>query len=156
MPVSVNGMPHSSSLAMIASLAEPAPASETPLAVYALAALFEEAGVPPGVVNVLTVSNPAMATAAMLADPRVRKLSFTGSTGVGRLLLAKAAKHFISCSMELGGNAPFIVFDADLEAALHGAMVAKMRNAGEACTAANRIYVQSGITTPSPRGFESA
>jgi succinate-semialdehyde dehydrogenase/glutarate-semialdehyde dehydrogenase len=122
------------------------PASETPLTAYALAALYEEAGVPPGVVNVLTVSNPAPATAGMLADPRVRKLSFTGSTGVGRLLLAEAAKHVISCSMELGGNAPFIVFDdADLEAALDGAMVAKMRNAGEACTAANRIYVQSGI-----------
>ena len=122
------------------------PASETPLTAYALAALYEEAGVPPGVVNVLTISNPGPATAAMLADPRVRKLSFTGSTGVGRLLLAEAAKHVISCSMELGGNAPFIVFDdADLEAALDGAMVAKMRNAGEACTAANRIYVQSGI-----------
>jgi succinate-semialdehyde dehydrogenase/glutarate-semialdehyde dehydrogenase len=122
------------------------PASETPLTAYALAAIYEEAGVPPGVVNVLTVSNPGPATAAMLADPRVRKLSFTGSTGVGRLLLAEAAKHVVSCSMELGGNAPFIVFDdADLEAALDGAMVAKMRNAGEACTAANRIYVQSGI-----------
>src|SRR3954453_2424091 len=122
------------------------PASETPLTAYALAALYQEAGVPPGVVNVVTVSNPAPATAAMLADPRVRKLSFTGSTGVGRLLLAEAAKHVISCSMELGGNAPFIVFDdADLEAALDGAMIAKMRNAGEACTAANRIYVQSGI-----------
>ena len=82
----------------------------------------------------------------MLADPRVRKLSFTGSTGVGRALLAEAAKIVVSCSMELGGNAPFLVFDdADLEAALDGAMVAKMRNAGEACTAANRFYVQSGI-----------
>jgi succinate-semialdehyde dehydrogenase/glutarate-semialdehyde dehydrogenase len=122
------------------------PASETPLTAYALAALYEEAGVPPGVVNVLTTSNPGPLTAAMLADPRVRKLSFTGSTGVGRILLAEAAKHVISCSMELGGNAPFIVFDdADLEAALDGAMVAKMRNAGEACTAANRLYVQSGI-----------
>ncbi|RWK07433.1 NAD-dependent succinate-semialdehyde dehydrogenase [Mesorhizobium sp.] len=122
------------------------PASETPLTAYALAALYEEAGVPPGVVNVLTTSNPGPLTAAMLADPRVRKLSFTGSTGVGRVLLAEAAKHVISCSMELGGNAPFIVFDdADLEAALDGAMVAKMRNAGEACTAANRIYAQAGI-----------
>ncbi|HWK68884.1 MAG TPA: NAD-dependent succinate-semialdehyde dehydrogenase [Rhizobiaceae bacterium] len=122
------------------------PASETPLTAYALAALYEEAGVPPGVVNVVTTSNPGPLTAAMLADPRVRKLSFTGSTGVGRVLLAEAAKHVISCSMELGGNAPFIVFDdADLEAALDGAMVAKMRNAGEACTAANRIYVQAGI-----------
>ncbi|WP_225783444.1 NAD-dependent succinate-semialdehyde dehydrogenase [Xenophilus sp. Marseille-Q4582] len=122
------------------------PASETPLTAYALAALYEEAGVPPGVVNVLTTSDPGPLTAAMLADPRVRKLSFTGSTGVGRTLLAEAAKHVISCSMELGGNAPFIVFDdADLEAALDGAMVAKMRNAGEACTAANRLYVQAGI-----------
>jgi len=122
------------------------PASETPLTAYALAALYEEAGVPPGVVNVLTTSSPGPITAAMLADPRVRKLSFTGSTGVGRTLLAEAAKSVISCSMELGGNAPFIVFnDADLQAALDGAMVAKMRNAGEACTAANRIYVQAGI-----------
>ncbi|TPM43440.1 NAD-dependent succinate-semialdehyde dehydrogenase [Mesorhizobium sp. B2-2-3] len=122
------------------------PASETPLTAYALAALYEEAGVPPGVVNVLTTSNPGPVTSAMLADPRVRKLSFTGSTGVGRVLLAEAAKHVISCSMELGGNAPFIVFDdADLDAALDGAMVAKMRNAGEACTAANRIYAQAGI-----------
>ncbi|MCX5512796.1 NAD-dependent succinate-semialdehyde dehydrogenase [Kaistia algarum] len=122
------------------------PASETPLTAYALAALYEEAGVPAGVVNVLTTTSPGPLTAAMLADPRVRKLSFTGSTGVGRALLAEASKHVISCSMELGGNAPFLVFDdADLEAALDGAMVAKMRNAGEACTAANRIYVQSGI-----------
>ncbi|TIO06152.1 NAD-dependent succinate-semialdehyde dehydrogenase [Mesorhizobium sp.] len=122
------------------------PASETPLTAYALAALYEEAGVPPGVVNVLTTSTPGPVTAAMLADQRVRKLSFTGSTGVGRMLLAEAAKHVISCSMELGGNAPFIVFDdADLEASLDGAMVAKMRNAGEACTAANRLYVQAGI-----------
>ncbi|MFD2055426.1 NAD-dependent succinate-semialdehyde dehydrogenase [Mesorhizobium calcicola] len=122
------------------------PASETPLTAYALAALYQDAGVPPGVVNVLTTTSPGPVTAAMLADPRVRKLSFTGSTGVGRALLAEAAKHVVSCSMELGGNAPFIVFDdADLEAALDGAMVAKMRNAGEACTAANRLYVQSGI-----------
>jgi succinate-semialdehyde dehydrogenase/glutarate-semialdehyde dehydrogenase len=122
------------------------PASETPLTAYALAALYEEAGVPPGVVNVLTTSAPGPVVAAMLQDPRVRKLSFTGSTGVGRTLLAEAARNVISCSMELGGNAPFIVFDdADLDAALEGAMIAKMRNAGEACTAANRIYVQSGL-----------
>jgi succinate-semialdehyde dehydrogenase/glutarate-semialdehyde dehydrogenase len=122
------------------------PASETPLTAYALAAIYEEAGVPAGVVNVLTTTNPGPVTSAMLADPRVRKLSFTGSTGVGRTLLAEAALHVISCSMELGGNAPFVVFDdADLNAALDGAMVAKMRNAGEACTAANRLYVQSGI-----------
>lgn len=122
------------------------PASETPLTAYAMARLGEAAGVPPGVVNVLTTRNPAPITNAMLADPRVRKLSFTGSTGVGRGLLAEAAKTVVSCSMELGGNAPFLVFDdADLNAALDGAMIAKMRNAGEACTAANRFYVQAGI-----------
>lgn len=122
------------------------PASETPLTAYALAALYEEAGVPAGVVNVLTTTTPGPVTAAMLADPRVRKLSFTGSTPVGRTLLAEAAKHVISCSMELGGNAPLLVFDdADLDLAIEGAMLAKMRNAGEACTAANRLYVQSGI-----------
>jgi len=122
------------------------PASETPLTAYAMARLGAQAGVPPGVVNVLTSTQPAAITNAMLADPRVRKLSFTGSTGAGRVLLAEAAKTVVSCSMELGGNAPFLVFDdADLEAALDGAMVAKMRNAGEACTAANRFYVQSGI-----------
>lgn len=122
------------------------PASETPLTAYAMARLGEDAGVPPGVVNVLTTSRPGPVVAAMLADPRVRKLSFTGSTGVGRNLLAEAAKTVVSCSMELGGNAPFIVLDdADLEAALDGAMVAKMRNAGEACTAANRFLVQDGI-----------
>lgn len=122
------------------------PASETPLTAYAMARLAEEAGVPPGVINVLTTTQPGPVTAAMLADPRVRKLSFTGSTGVGRTLLAEAAKTVVSCSMELGGNAPFLVFDdADLNAALDGAMIAKMRNAGEACTAANRFYVQHGI-----------
>jgi succinate-semialdehyde dehydrogenase/glutarate-semialdehyde dehydrogenase len=122
------------------------PASETPLTAYAMARLGEEAGVPAGVVNVLTARNPGPVVNAMLADPRVRKLSFTGSTAVGRTLLAEAAKTVVSCSMELGGNAPFLVFDdADLDAALDGAMVAKMRNAGEACTAANRFYVQAGI-----------
>jgi len=122
------------------------PASETPLTAYAMARLGAEAGVPPGVVNVLTTTQPAPVTNAMLADPRVRKLSFTGSTGIGRVLLAEAAKSVVSCSMELGGNAPFLVFDdADLAAALDGALIAKMRNAGEACTAANRFYVQSGI-----------
>jgi succinate-semialdehyde dehydrogenase/glutarate-semialdehyde dehydrogenase len=122
------------------------PASETPLTAYALAALYEEAGVPPGVVNVVTTNTPGPVVAAMLNDPRVRKLSFTGSTRIGRVLLAAAASNVLSCSMELGGNAPFIVCDdADLDAALDGAMIAKMRNAGEACTAANRFYVQSGI-----------
>lgn len=122
------------------------PASETPLTAYALAALYGDAGVPAGVVNVLTTSNPGPLTSAMLADSRVRKLSFTGSTAVGRSLLGEAAKHVIACSMELGGNAPFIVFDdADLEAALDGAMIAKMRNAGEACTSANRFYVAAPV-----------
>lgn len=122
------------------------PASETPLTAYALADLYAEAGVPAGVVNVITTKRAGPVTATMLSDARVRKLSFTGSTEVGRTLLAEAAKTVLSCSMELGGNAPFVVFDdADLEAALDGAMVAKMRNAGEACTAANRFIVQDGI-----------
>src|SRR3546814_592145 len=122
------------------------PASETPLTAYAMARLGEEAGVPAGVVNVLTTRSPAPVTNAMLADQRVRKLSFTGSTAVGRGLLAEAAKSVVSSSMELGGNAPFLVFDdADLNAALDGAMVATMRNVGEACPAANRSYVKAGM-----------
>ncbi|SKA38127.1 NAD-dependent succinate-semialdehyde dehydrogenase [Consotaella salsifontis] len=122
------------------------PATETPLTAYALAALYAEAGVPEGVVNVITTGRSGATVSAMLHDPRVRKLSFTGSTEVGRKLLHEAADTVISCSMELGGNAPFIVFDdADLDAAVDGAMVAKMRNGGEACTAANRFYVQKGI-----------
>ena len=122
------------------------PATETPLTAFAMAALLEEAGVPKGVVNVYTSSKSGATASAIMADPRVRKLSFTGSTQVGRILLKEAANTVINCSMELGGNAPFVVFDdADLEAALDGAMVAKMRNGGEACTAANRFYVQDGI-----------
>lgn len=122
------------------------PATETPLTALVLAELYKEAGVPDGVVNVITTSKSGPAVSAMLNDPRVRKLSFTGSTEVGRVLLREAANTVISCSMELGGNAPFIVFDdADLDAAIEGAMIAKMRNGGEACTAANRFYVQSGI-----------
>ncbi len=122
------------------------PAAETPLTAFALAALMAEAGVPDGVVNVVSTSQPGPVVEAMLSDPRVRKLSFTGSTAVGRSLLSSAARQVISCSMELGGNAPFVVFDdADLDAAIDGAMIAKMRNGGEACTAANRFYVQRGI-----------
>lgn len=122
------------------------PATETPLTAYAVAAILAEAGVPDGVVNVLTTSTTGQVVNAMLDDPRVRKLSFTGSTEVGRVLLRKAADQVIHSSMELGGNAPFVVFeDADLDAAIEGAMVAKMRNGGEACTAANRIYVQRGV-----------
>ncbi|MCD2184631.1 NAD-dependent succinate-semialdehyde dehydrogenase [Rhizobium sp. GN54] len=122
------------------------PATETPLTAYAVARILAEAGVPDGVVNVLTSSTTSEVVNAMLADPRVRKLSFTGSTEVGRILLRKAADQVIHCSMELGGNAPFVVFDdADMDKAIEGAMVAKMRNGGEACTAANRIYVQRGV-----------
>jgi succinate-semialdehyde dehydrogenase/glutarate-semialdehyde dehydrogenase len=130
------------------------PASETPLTAYAMADLLQEAGVPAGVVNVLTTSKPGAVIGAMLKDPRVRKLSFTGSTEVGRILLHQAADSIINCSMELGGNAPFIVFDdADVEPALDGAMIAKMRNGGEACTAANRFYVQRGIFDAFTKGL---
>src|SRR6202167_2662856 len=124
------------------------PAEDTPLTALALAALLSEAGVPDGVVNVVTTSRSGAGPAveAMLNDPRVRKLSFTGSTQVGRLLLAQAAKSVVSCSMELGGNAPFIVFeDADIDAAVEGALLAKLRNGGEACTAANRFYVHEAV-----------
>lgn len=130
------------------------PATETPLTAYALADIYREAGVPDGVVNVITTSKSGATVSAMLHDPRVRKLSFTGSTEVGRKLLREAADQVISCSMELGGNAPFVVFDdADLEKALDGAMVAKMRNGGEACTAANRFFVQEGIMEAFSKGL---
>jgi succinate-semialdehyde dehydrogenase/glutarate-semialdehyde dehydrogenase len=122
------------------------PASDTPLTALAMARILADAGVPAGVVNVIPSRRSGAVVSAMLHDPRVRKLSFTGSTEVGRVLLAEAADHVVNTSMELGGNAPFIVFaDADLDAAIEGAMVAKMRNAGEACTAANRFYVQSAV-----------
>lgn len=121
------------------------PAEETPLTALAVAQLMLEAGLPPGVLNVITTSTPGPLVKAMLDDGRVRKLSFTGSTEVGRLLLRAAADGVVNCSMELGGNAPFLVFDdADITAAVDGAMIAKMRNGGEACTAANRFYVQRG------------
>jgi succinate-semialdehyde dehydrogenase/glutarate-semialdehyde dehydrogenase len=122
------------------------PATETPLTALAVAAILADAGVPAGVVNVVPTTRNADVVAAMLADPRVRKLSFTGSTEVGRLLLAEAARRVVKCSMELGGNAPFLVFaDADLDAAIEGAMIAKMRHNGEACTAANRFYVERAV-----------
>ena len=122
------------------------PATLTPLTAIAIANLMLDAGVPAGVVNVLTTRRTGAVMDVVLADPRVRKLSFTGSTEVGRHLLKQAADNVLSCSMELGGNAPFLVFDdADLDQAVNGAMVAKMRNGGQACTAANRIYVQRGI-----------
>jgi succinate-semialdehyde dehydrogenase/glutarate-semialdehyde dehydrogenase len=122
------------------------PAKETPLTALAIAGLLTEAGVPDGVVNVLPTGKPGPMTQAVLADPRVRKLSFTGSTEVGRMLLKQAADYVINCSMELGGNAPFLVFDdADIDAAVDGAFLAKMRNGGEACTAANRFYVHEKV-----------
>jgi succinate-semialdehyde dehydrogenase/glutarate-semialdehyde dehydrogenase len=122
------------------------PAKETPLTALAVAELLAEAGVPEGVVNVLPTAKPGPMTEAVLADPRVRKLSFTGSTEVGRMLLKQAADYVMNCSMELGGNAPFLVLeDADIDAAVSGAVVAKMRNGGEACTAANRFYVHEKV-----------
>ena len=122
------------------------PASDTPLTALLMAKILEDAGVPAGVVNVLPARRSGAVVSAMLHDPRVRKLSFTGSTEVGRVLLREAADQVVNCSMELGGNAPFLVLDdADLDAALDGAMIAKMRNAGEACTAANRFYVHADV-----------
>ncbi|HEX5395937.1 MAG TPA: NAD-dependent succinate-semialdehyde dehydrogenase [Candidatus Limnocylindria bacterium] len=122
------------------------PAGETPLTALAIAALLSEAGVPNGVINVLTSRKSGATVSAMLHDPRVRKLSFTGSTEVGRILLREAADTVLSTSMELGGNAPFIIFeDADIDAAVEGALIAKMRNGGEACTAANRFYVHDAV-----------
>ncbi len=122
------------------------PASETPLTALALMTVLEEAGVPAGVVNALPSRRSGAVVGAMLGDPRVRVISFTGSTEVGRRLLHSAADTVIKPVMELGGNAPFIVFDdADIDAAVEGAMIAKMRNMGEACTAANRFYVQKGV-----------
>ncbi|WP_380166302.1 NAD-dependent succinate-semialdehyde dehydrogenase [Jannaschia sp. R86511] len=122
------------------------PAAETPLTALAVAALLLEAGVPAGVLNVVTTSEPGPVVAAMLTDRRTRMLSFTGSTEVGRVLLRTAADQVLKCGMELGGNAPFLVLaDADVDAALEGAMVAKMRNGGQACTAANRFYVHTDV-----------
>ena len=122
------------------------PASDTPLTALLMAQILADAGVPEGVVSVLPSRSSGKVVSAMLHDPRVRKLSFTGSTEVGRVLLREAADQVVNCSMELGGNAPFLVFDdADLDAAIEGAMVAKMRNAGEACTAANRFYVHADV-----------
>src|SRR6059058_1080518 len=122
------------------------PASETPLTMLALMPLLEEDGVPAGVVNVIPSRRSGPVVSAMLHDPRVRVVSFTGSTEVGRKLLHEAADNVLKPAMELGGNAPFIVFeDADIDAAIDGAMIAKMRNMGEACTAANRFYVQDTV-----------
>src|SRR5918999_4993916 len=123
------------------------PASDTPLTMLALMPILQEAGVPAGVVNVIPSRSSGKVVSAMLHDPRVRVLSFTGSTEVGRKLLHEAADNVIKPAMELGGNAPFIVFeDADIDAAVEGAMIAKMRNMGEACTAANRFLVHAKVS----------
>jgi succinate-semialdehyde dehydrogenase/glutarate-semialdehyde dehydrogenase len=122
------------------------PAEDTPLSALALAYLAHEAGVPPGVFNVLPTSSPAAVGEVLTSSETVRKVSFTGSTEIGKLLMRQSAETVKKVSLELGGNAPFIVFDdADLEAAVDGAMSAKFRNAGQTCICANRIYVQSGI-----------
>ncbi|MDF2114980.1 NAD-dependent succinate-semialdehyde dehydrogenase [Roseiarcaceae bacterium H3SJ34-1] len=122
------------------------PASETPLTMLALMPILEKAGVPPGVVNILPSRSSGALVDKLLHDPRVRMISFTGSTAVGRKLLHGAADNVVNTGMELGGNAPFIVCaDADIDAAVEGAMIAKMRNIGEACTAANRFYVHEEV-----------
>ena len=133
------------------------PASETPLTMLALMPLLEEAGVPKGMVNVLPSRKTGALVDHMLHDPRVRVVSFTGSTGVGRKLLHSAADQVLKPAMELGGNAPLIVFeDADLDVAVEGAMLAKMRNLGEACTAANRIYVHDDVAEVFTAKFTAA
>jgi succinate-semialdehyde dehydrogenase/glutarate-semialdehyde dehydrogenase len=122
------------------------PAELTPLTAALFASVMQEAGLPPGVLNVVQTTDADRVTRPLLADERLRKVSFTGSTAVGRRILATAAQRVLRCSMELGGNAPFVVFaDADLEAAVDGAMMAKMRNMGQACTAANRFLVQAPV-----------
>jgi succinate-semialdehyde dehydrogenase/glutarate-semialdehyde dehydrogenase len=122
------------------------PAEQTPLSMLALVAIMQEAGLPDGVLNLITTADPASVMEPMIRDGRARKLSFTGSTAVGRKLLEQCADQVMRTSMELGGNAPFVVFeDADLDAAVDGALLAKMRNIGEACTAANRFYVHSSV-----------
>jgi succinate-semialdehyde dehydrogenase/glutarate-semialdehyde dehydrogenase len=122
------------------------PAKQTPLSMLALAKILEQAGLPGGVLNVITARSAGAVIAPLLADPRTRKLSFTGSTEVGRTLIEQSAQQILRVSMELGGNAPFLVFDdADLDAAVEGALVAKMRNVGEACTAANRFHVHESV-----------
>ena len=122
------------------------PAGQTPLSMLALAKLLQECGLPDGVLNVVTTSRTGDVMEPIIRDPRLRKLTFTGSTGVGRKLVEQSAEQLLRVSMELGGNAPFIVFeDADLDRAVEGAMLAKMRNIGEACTAANRFYVHESL-----------
>ncbi len=122
------------------------PAQQTPLSMLALAKILEEAGLPGGVLNLITASSASESTGSLIDDPRLRKLSFTGSTPVGKKLMAQASENLLTLSMELGGNAPFIVFeDADIDDAVQGALIAKMRNIGEACTAANRFHVADAV-----------
>ena len=122
------------------------PADLTPLTALLVVDVLEEAGVPAGVVNLVTSTDPGPISSALMADPRLRKVSFTGSTAVGRILLKEAADQVLRCSMELGGNAPFVVLEgADLDEAVNGAMAAKFRNIGQACTAANRFHVHESL-----------
>src|ERR671922_217471 len=122
------------------------PAQQTPLSMLALGQILEECGLPGGVFNILTTSSSSKTTGPLIQDPRLRKLSFTGSTEVGRTLIEAASKNVLKTSMELGGNAPFLIFeDADLDAAVDGALLAKMRNIGEACTSANRFHVAEPV-----------
>lgn len=122
------------------------PAALTPLTMIALIDILREAGLPEGVCNLVTTTDSAATMAPLISDPRLRKLSFTGSTEVGRTLLGQSAERILRTSMELGGNAPFLVFaDADIDAAVDGAMVAKLRNGGEACTSANRFLVHESV-----------
>jgi succinate-semialdehyde dehydrogenase / glutarate-semialdehyde dehydrogenase len=122
------------------------PAQQTPLSMLAMAQILEEAGLPGGVLNIVTTSSSGSTTGPMIADGRLRKLSFTGSTEVGRKLIEASAQNVLKTSMELGGNAPFLIFDdADLDSAVEGALLAKMRNIGEACTSANRFHVAEPV-----------
>ena len=122
------------------------PAQQTPLSMLALAQILQEAGLPDGVLNVVTSSKSSDVSKPIISDPRLRKLTFTGSTEVGKLLVEQSAQNLLRTSMELGGNAPFLVFaDADVDAAVEGAVIAKMRNIGEACTAANRFHVADRV-----------
>ncbi len=133
------------------------PASDTPLTALAMAKILEEAGAPPGTVNVLPSRRAGAVGEAMLTDPRVRNLSFTGSTEVGRKLLEVTSRHIVRSSMELGGNSPFLVFeDADIESAVAGAMIAKMRNGGQSCIAANRILVHNAVVDEFTQQFSRA
>ncbi len=130
------------------------PAQQTPLSMLALVRILEQAGLPAGVLNLITARHSGAVIEPLLKDPRTRKLSFTGSTEVGRRLIEQSADQILRVSMELGGNAPFLVFeDADLDAAIDGAMLAKMRNVGEACTAANRFHVHESLADEFARGM---